>query len=140
MAVMARCAGLYLVSWLLVCWSTSTVAKGDSGQGERGPGSVVLVTHMTPEVASGYGRHTRLINERYAERHGYRFVVDTEDHVQGMRDARWNKVTDCLVALRHHIQDIDKVTHHRAKRKRRNAQKKKAAHTLGIRLLMVAHG
>jgi hypothetical protein len=97
MEKMARYAGFYLVPWLLACWSTFTAAEVDSSQGERGPGSVVLVTHMTPEVARGYGRHTRLINERYAERHGYRFVVDTEDHVQGLRDAKWNKVIVSLL-------------------------------------------
>eukprot|EP00285_Hemiselmis_virescens_P012759 CAMPEP_0173396756 /NCGR_PEP_ID=MMETSP1356-20130122/36467_1 /TAXON_ID=77927 ORGANISM="Hemiselmis virescens, Strain PCC157" /NCGR_SAMPLE_ID=MMETSP1356 /ASSEMBLY_ACC=CAM_ASM_000847 /LENGTH=342 /DNA_ID=CAMNT_0014355857 /DNA_START=41 /DNA_END=1066 /DNA_ORIENTATION=+ len=55
---------------------------------------------MSASVGSGYGQHTRAINEGYAERHGYRWIVDDTDHGHGERDTRWNKVGALREALR----------------------------------------
>lgn len=85
-----------MVTWRITPFLTLfsiafALASGDD-RGAKGGGRLVLVTHMTPDVVSGFGRHTRLINERYAERHGYRLIVDVEDYTGGLRDPRWNKV------------------------------------------------
>jgi hypothetical protein len=53
---------------------------------------LTIVTHITPEVSAGFGKSTIKINQAYADRHGYSFVVDTKDYAQGGRDPRWNKI------------------------------------------------
>ena len=72
---------------LAILLATSSVYCQDPGKSK-----LTIVTHITPEVSSGFGRSTIKINQAYADRHGYSFVIDTQDYTQGGRDPRWNKI------------------------------------------------
>jgi hypothetical protein len=64
-----------------------------------GTSKLTIVTHVTPDVFASFGQSTTKINQAYADRYGYSFVVDTKDYTQGSRDPRWNKVKAILNVL-----------------------------------------